>query len=151
MSNKINITKNRPSIKNSQQQNQPKTNSLISKIKKIKNCSVLNNIHISTTIGSSKAKFYQQLMLRLNLDSSIQIKNYHHFHLTSRLNREYNSTTENVALQGTPKNIHSAESLSLPVCPFLLSQKLIQVKQIQQEERIQNERAKLNGYISSIK
>lgn len=90
-------------------------------------------------------------MLRLNLDSSIQIKNYHHFHLTSRLNREYNSTTENVALQGTPKNLHSTESLSLPVCPFLLSQKLIQVKQIQQEKKIQNERAKLNGYISSIK
>ncbi|QBY43386.1 hypothetical protein QE197_08225 [Arsenophonus nasoniae] len=125
MSNKINITKDRPLIKNSQQQNQLKTNALISKIK---NCFVLNNIHISTTIGSSKAKFYHQLMLRLNLDSSIQIKNYHHYHLTSRLNLEYNSTTENVALQGTPKNIHSAESLSLPVCPFLLSQKLIQVK-----------------------
>lgn len=90
-------------------------------------------------------------MLRLNLDSSIQIKNYHHYHLTSRLNLEYNSTTENVALQGTPKNIHSAESLSLPVCPFLLSQKLIQVKQIHQEEKMQNERARLNGYVSSIK
>ncbi|HGJ5859540.1 MAG TPA: hypothetical protein ACHBX6_07540 [Arsenophonus nasoniae] len=151
MSNKINITKDRPLIKNSQQQNQLKTNALISKIKKIKNCFVLNNIHISTTIGSSKAKFYHQLMLRLNLDSSIQIKNYHHYHLTSSLNLEYNSTTENVARQGTPKNIHSAESLSLPVCPFLLSQKLIQVKQIHQEEKMQNERAKLNGYVSSIK
>ena len=151
MSNKINITKDRPLIKNSQQQNQLKTNALISKIKKIKNCFVLNNIHISTTIGSSKAKFYHQLMLRLNLDSSIQIKNYHHYHLTSRLNLEYNSTTENVARQGTPKNIHSAESLSLPVCPFLLSQKLIQVKQIHQEEKMQNERAKLSGYVSSIK
>ncbi|HGJ5867824.1 hypothetical protein [Arsenophonus nasoniae] len=151
MSNKINITKDRPLIKNSQQQNQLKTNALISKIKKIKNCFVLNNIHISTTIGSSKAKFYHQLMLRLNLDSSIQIKNYHHYHLTSRLNLEYNSTTENVARKGTPKNIHSAESLSLPVCPFLLSQKLIQVKQIHQEEKMQNERAKLNGYVSSIK
>ncbi|WP_255498990.1 hypothetical protein [Arsenophonus endosymbiont of Apis mellifera] len=36
MPNKINITKNRPLIKNSQQQNQPKTNSIISKIKKNK-------------------------------------------------------------------------------------------------------------------
>lgn len=90
-------------------------------------------------------------MLRLNLDSSIQIKNYHHYHLTSRLNLEYNSTTENVALQGTPQSLHSVESLSLSVCPFLLSHKLLQVKQIQQEEKIQNEKAKLNGYVTSIK
>lgn len=151
MPNKINIIKDRPLIKPSQQHNQLKTNSLISKIKKIKNCFVKNNIHISTKIGSSKANFYHQLMLRLNLDSSIQIKNYHHYHLTSRLNQEYNSTIESVALQESPKNLHSTESLSLPVCPFLLSQKLMQVKQIQQEEKIQNDRAKLNGYVSSIK
>ncbi|HGJ5881976.1 hypothetical protein [Arsenophonus sp.] len=145
MSNKINIIKDRPSIKPSQQHNQLKTNSLISKIK---NRFVKNNIHISTKIGSSKAKFYHQLMLRLNLDSSIQIKNYH---LTSRLNQEYNSTIESVALQGSPKNLHSTESLSLPVCPFLLSQKLLQVKQMQSEEKTQNERVKLNGYVSLIK
>ncbi|WP_032115022.1 hypothetical protein WH390_06345 [Candidatus Arsenophonus nilaparvatae] len=148
MLNKINIIKDRPLIKPSQQHNQLKTNSLISKIKKIKNCFVKNNIHISTKIDSSKAKFYHQLMLRLNLDSSIQIKNYH---LTSRLNQEYNSTIESVALQGSPKNLHSTESLSLPVCPFLLSQKLLQVKQMQCEEKTQNERVKLNGYVSSIK
>ncbi|PAV01180.1 hypothetical protein CBG25_18210 [Arsenophonus sp. ENCA] len=50
MSNKINIIKDRPLIKPSQQHNQLKTNSLISKIK---NCFVKNNIHISTKIGSS--------------------------------------------------------------------------------------------------
>lgn len=92
MLNKINIIKDRPLIKPSQQHNQLKTNSLISKIK---NYFVKNNIHISTKIGSSKSKFYHQLKLRLNLDDSIQIKNYH---LYSRLNQEYNSTIESVVL-----------------------------------------------------
>lgn len=148
MPNEINIIKGRPLIKPSLPHNQPKTNSLISKIKKIENCLVQNNIHISTNTDSNESNCIQQAMLRLNLDSSFQIKNYH---LTLRLNLEYYSTIESVALQGSPKNLHSAENLSLPVCPFLLSQKLLQVKQMQSEEKTQNERVKLNGYVSLIK
>ncbi|RXK34448.1 hypothetical protein BBD39_04870 [Arsenophonus endosymbiont of Bemisia tabaci Asia II 3] len=109
---------------------------------------VQNNIHISTNTDSNESNCIQHAMLRLNLDSSFQTKIYH---LTLRLNLEYYSTIESVALQGSPKNLHSAENLSLAVCPFLLSQKLLQVKQMQSEEKTQNERVKLNAYVSLIK
>ncbi|HGJ5877447.1 MAG TPA: hypothetical protein ACHBX0_15055 [Arsenophonus sp.] len=96
-----------------------------------------------------EAKHYHRLMLRLHLDSSIQIKNYHHYHLTSRLNQEYHSSTENVAPQGASKELHSVASLSLPVCSFLLSQKLLQVKEIQNEAKSCNQMTmyhQLNNY-----
>lgn len=148
MLGKMNTIKGSAITKKQHQQNLVKKNNLSRKLKKIRNCFVQNDLHIPAKIDSPNAKFYQQLMLRLNLDSSIQVKDYYDHYLIKRLNLEYRSTSETVTLQGTPKTLDSAQNLSLPVCPYLLTEKLRQVKQNEQKSEIQNQVAKSNNYVS---
>lgn len=91
-------------------------------------CVILNNLHVpQDALASDIASYNRGLQARINL--------------------EYKPQGNTVFLLGTPKAFETNESLSLPVSPHILAQKLFSISNNKNHEFS----VKSNGYIQPLK
>lgn len=93
-------------------------------------CLVKNNLHIpdlSTVSDHDKSRYNNELI--------------------NHLNNKYSPRSKITFIQGSPRALASASTLSLPISSAALTQLLINLKHQQKEGEQQNERASDSGYV----